>query len=125
MDGIEFFPHSPFAHRQDEDELVDRNRGSLVLQATFRYGGQDVRLFLSADSSHEALAAIVRISLYHGNGDRLEWDIMKIAHHCSTRRWAQRSAPRLPSPFPRWPGSSTSLPTTGASSSPAAISSPQ
>jgi beta-lactamase superfamily II metal-dependent hydrolase len=82
-DGIEFFAHSPFAHRQNENELVDRNRGSLVLQTTFRYGGQDVRLFLSADSSYEALADIVRISLYHGNGDRLEWDIMKIAHHCS------------------------------------------
>ncbi len=83
VDGIEFFAHSPFAHRQNENELVDRNRSSLVLQATFRYGGQDVRLFLSADSSHEALADIVRISLYHGNDDRLLWDIMKIAHHCS------------------------------------------
>lgn len=83
IDGIEFFSHSPFAHRQNENELVDRNRSSLVLQTTFRYGGQDVRLFLSADSSHEALADIVSISLYHGNDDRLEWDIMKIAHHCS------------------------------------------
>jgi hypothetical protein len=83
VDGIEFFAHSPFAHRQNENELVDRNRSSLVLQATSRYGGQDVRLFLSADSSHEALADIVRISLYHGNDDRLLWDIMKIAHHCS------------------------------------------
>ena len=83
VDEIEFFAHSPFAHRQNENELVDRNRSSLVLQATFRYGGQDVRLFLSADSSHEALADIVRISLYHGNDDRLEWEVMKIAHHCS------------------------------------------
>jgi hypothetical protein len=83
VDGIEFFSHSPFAYRQNENELVDRNRSSLVLQATFRYGVQDARLFLSADSSREALADIVRISLYHGNGDRLEWDIMKIAHHCS------------------------------------------
>jgi beta-lactamase superfamily II metal-dependent hydrolase len=83
VDGIEFFAHSPFAHRQNENELVDRNRSSLVLQVAFRYGTQDVRLFLSADSSYEALADIVRISLYHGNDNRLRWDIMKIAHHCS------------------------------------------
>jgi hypothetical protein len=99
-DGIEFFAHSPFAHRQNEDELVDRNRSLLVLQATFRYGGQDVRLFLSADSSHEALADIVRISLYHGNGDRLEWDIMKIAHHCSFRSLGPEKGTDVTEPMP-------------------------
>ncbi len=84
IDGVEFFVHSPFALRQDDgDELVDRNRHSLVLQATFRYGARDVRLFLSADSGHEALADIVRITRSHHNDDRLLWDVMKIAHHCS------------------------------------------
>ncbi len=82
--GVEFFVHSPFALEQDGDGRVDRNRDSLVLQATFRYGLQDVRLFLSADSTHQALANIVRLSEYHGNGERLEWDIMKIPHHCSS-----------------------------------------
>lgn len=84
VDGVEFFAHSPFALHQDGDERVDRNRDSLVLQATFRYGPRDVRLFLSADSTHEALANIVRLSESHGNGERLEWDIMKIPHHCSS-----------------------------------------
>lgn len=99
-DGIEFFAHSPFAHRQNENELVDRNRSALVLQATFRYGGQDVRLFLSADSSHEALADIVRISLYHGNGDRLEWDIMKIAHHSSYTSLGPEKGTEVTKPVP-------------------------
>ncbi len=100
IDGIEFFAHSPFAHRQNENELVDRNRSSLVLQATFRYGGQDVRLFLSDDSSHEALADIVRISLYHGNGARLEWDIMKIAHHCSYTSLGPEKGAEVTKPAP-------------------------
>ena len=100
IDGIEFFAHSPFAHRQNENELVDRNRSSLVLQATFRYGGQDVRLFLSADSSHEDLADIVRISLHHGNDDRLEWDIMKIAHHCSYTSLSPEKGAEVTVPVP-------------------------
>jgi ribonuclease BN (tRNA processing enzyme) len=100
IDGIEFFAHSPFAHRQDENELVDRNRSLLVLQATFRYGGQDVRLFLSADSSHEALADIVSISLDHGNNDRLEWDIMKIAHHCSYTSLGPKKGTEATKPVP-------------------------
>jgi hypothetical protein len=100
IDGIEFFSHSPFAHRQNENELVDRNRSSLVLQATFRYGGQDLRLFLSADSSHEALADIVRISLYHDNDDRLEWDIMKIAHHCSYKSLGPEKGAEVTEPVP-------------------------
>lgn len=97
-DGLEFFVHSPFALRQDDDELVDRNRHSLVLQATFRYGVRDVRLFLSADSDHEALADIVRITRYYGNDDRLLWDILKIAHHCSYKSLSDEKGDEITEP---------------------------
>jgi beta-lactamase superfamily II metal-dependent hydrolase len=80
---VEFFAHSPFALQQDDGGHVDRNRDSLVFQATFAFGARDVRLFLSADSTHEALANIVRLTEYHKNHERLIWDIMKIPHHCS------------------------------------------
>lgn len=80
--SIEFFSHSPFAHRQD-GHLHDRNEHSLVLQVVFEYGGKDVRMLLSADSIDVALQNIVNISEYHDNGERLEWDIMKIPHHGS------------------------------------------
>lgn len=82
--GVEFFPHSPFAHRQN-GQLYDRNEHSLVLQVTFEYGGKDVRMLLTADSIDEALQNIVNISELHGNGDCLKWDIMKIPHHGSHR----------------------------------------
>ena len=32
-DGVEFFIHSPFGWRQDEDTVIDRNGNSLVVQA--------------------------------------------------------------------------------------------
>ena len=38
-DGVEFFVHSPFAHRQDETTVVDRNEDCLVMQATFSASG--------------------------------------------------------------------------------------
>jgi beta-lactamase superfamily II metal-dependent hydrolase len=82
IDGVEFFVHSPFAHRQSATELVVRNQHALALQVTFRYGA-DFRLFLSADSAHEELADIVRITRGHDNEERLMWDVMKIAHHAS------------------------------------------
>ncbi len=82
VDGVKFFVHSPFALRQN-GELTDRNRDSLVMQATFNYQGRESRLFLSADSTHQVLTDIVRITRYHRNDDRLAWDVMKLPHHCS------------------------------------------
>lgn len=80
--GVEFFAHSPFAHRLN-GQLLDRNDCSLVLQATFRTAGQPVRLILSADISHDILAELVDTTQAHGNEERLRWDVFKLPHHCS------------------------------------------
>jgi hypothetical protein len=79
----EFFVHSPFGHRQDDGTIIDRNGDSIVMQVTFREGGNDSYLFLGSDVDHEALSLIVQISRYHGNDNRLLWDLMKLPHHCS------------------------------------------
>jgi hypothetical protein len=81
-DGVEFFVHSPFAWRQD-GELFDRNRDSLVMQATFNVCGTTTRAILGSDAAHEALSDIVDITRKHKREERLEWDIMKLPHHCS------------------------------------------
>lgn len=81
-DGIEFFVHSPFATRQ-EGELVYRNDAALVTHATFLIGSRTTRMMLGSDCEHEAWADIVRITEYKSKFDRLDWDIFKIAHHCS------------------------------------------
>lgn len=82
-DGAEFFVHSPFAWRQDEDTVVDRNRDSLVVQLTLRVDGVKTRAILGSDVDHEALSAIVQTTRGHNRAERLEWDIMKLPHHCS------------------------------------------
>jgi hypothetical protein len=83
VDGVEFFVHSPFATRQNEAELVERNMNCLVLHATFTVGQVQTKIFLGADATHEALTDIVRITNAHCRQDRLEWDVMKICHHTS------------------------------------------
>lgn len=82
IDGVEFFVHSPFAWRQD-GELFDRNRDSLVMQATFDVYGNNTRAILGSDAAHAALTDIVDITKKHKREERLEWDIFKLPHHCS------------------------------------------
>jgi hypothetical protein len=82
-EGIEFFIHSPFAHRLDNGQVLDRNDGSLVFQATFCTMAEPVRLILSADISHELLTELIGITRAHQRDDRLVWDVFKLPHHCS------------------------------------------
>lgn len=81
-DEVEFFVHSPFAHR-DGEELQSRNDGSVFMQATFEHGGRKTKFMLGADTENEVLAEIVRITKLKGREDRLEYDIFKLPHHCS------------------------------------------
>jgi hypothetical protein len=83
VQGAEFFVHSPFASRTENGGLEDRNADSLVLHVTFESGGRDTKLLLMADITYEVLAEIVDITRARGNDERLEWDIVKLPHHCS------------------------------------------
>jgi len=82
-DGVEFFVHSPFAVRQNEDTIEDRNMDCLAVQAIFQVENIRTKALLWADSTHETLSDIVTVTQRKGNEDRLEWDIVKIPHHCS------------------------------------------
>ncbi|MEA3207881.1 MAG: hypothetical protein QOE70_938 [Chthoniobacter sp.] len=87
-DGIEFFVHSPFAHRHDAG-IEDRNQNCLVMQAVFRQeGDDDRRMLITADSNMEDWNLMVDITKAHAEKDaakkdRLKWDIFKCPHHCS------------------------------------------
>jgi hypothetical protein len=82
-DGVEFFVHSPFAERTDAGEVIDRNDCSLVMQAWFAIENREVRLILSADTTHDLWDLIVKMTRAHKNEHRLEWDAFKLPHHCS------------------------------------------
>ena len=81
--GVEFFVHSPFAVRQDDDTVEDRNGNGIVMQVNFKIGDTETKALLMADADHEVLTDIVAVTKKKGNEERLEWDVAKLPHHCS------------------------------------------
>ncbi len=81
--GVEFFVHSPWASRTDDGSYVERNDRCLVLHATFLADGTESRVFFGADTRHEPLSEIIRITRLKKREERLESDIVKIPHHSS------------------------------------------
>jgi len=84
-DGAEFFVHSPFASRTAGGGLaaMDRNSDALTFQVTFSEGGRKTRMHFFSDIDWPVIKSIVEVTEYYGRTERLEWDIFKIAHHCS------------------------------------------
>ena len=82
-EGVEFFVHSPFAHRQNNNELIDRNGDCFVVQATFLSNGIETKVILTGDIHWESLDDLIKITKQHNNESRLEWDIYSLPHHCS------------------------------------------
>lgn len=83
LEQAEFFVHSPFVRHLDGEDEIDRNEASIVMQVTFREGGQDSYLLLGSDADHEGISDIVKVTRDQGNENRLLWDLMKLPHHCS------------------------------------------
>jgi len=99
-DGVSFFPHSPFAQRENGN-LVDRNADSLVQQATFRVGGKDFYLLMTADVTHTELDRIVEVTEDHENDSKLDWHILKVPHHCSYKALADDKGSPKTTPTPQ------------------------
>ena len=97
--GIEFFVHSPFADQGDEGE-VNRNDESTVFHVKVRDGSRDVKLLLTADTTHEVLSRLVRTTERARNRDRLEWDIIKVPHHSSYKSLGPHKGKQVTTPVP-------------------------
>src|SRR6266511_2371795 len=82
-DGVEFFVHSPFAVRQNEKEVEDRNEDALVLHASFLVDKVTTKALLTSDIAHGGISDIVQITRKKKREERLEWDILDVPHHCS------------------------------------------
>jgi hypothetical protein len=76
---FEAFVHAPFR----DDCAGARNETSLALQITLRDGETEGRLLLFGDLSYVTLKKIFDYSEDHGRDDRVAWDVMLAAHHCS------------------------------------------
>lgn len=81
--GVEFFVHSPFAIRQNENAVVDRNGNGIIMHVTFFVGSIETKMLLLADADHQILGEIVEVTRNKGRDARLQWDICKVPHHCS------------------------------------------
>jgi hypothetical protein len=79
----QFFIHSPFAWRQNGNEVVDRNQDSVVFQATFLEGFRETHALFMSDINWDSIEQIVKTTKRHEREDRLLWDVFKIPHHCS------------------------------------------
>lgn len=80
---VQFFVHSPFGWRQDDNGIVDRNQDAVVFQATFLEGQRETYALFMSDIDHDSIEQIVQTTKRHKREDRLLWDVFKIAHHCS------------------------------------------
>ena len=81
--GVEIFVHSPFSYQNEGNNEVDRNSESSVFHLTLKDGAKNVKAFLTADAPYQVLEDIVKATEKAGNAGRLEWDMMKVPHHCS------------------------------------------
>jgi len=81
-DGVEFFCHSPFIKHCDEGDIL-RNSASLIFNVRFRADGEHYDFLQIGDAEWEDLEEIVKITRWHKNDDRLNWNLYNIPHHCS------------------------------------------
>lgn len=80
---VEFFAHSPFAWRFDDQKIEDRNQNSIFFQATFLEGNTKTCAMFGGDIDSETLTEVIKTTKKHKNEDRLIWDVLKLFHHCS------------------------------------------
>jgi hypothetical protein len=79
---FEAFVHAPFR----DDCAGERNETSLALQVTLRAeDGTEGRLLLFGDLSYVTIKKIFDYSEQHDRPERLAWDVMLAAHHCSRK----------------------------------------
>lgn len=99
-DQVEFFCHSPFIEHCDTKDII-RNSAALVFNVRFDVGhGSRVDYLEVGDADWEDLEKIVRITRYHGNEDRLRWDLFNIPHHCSYKSLSDEKGEKETTPKP-------------------------
>ncbi|MDO8417315.1 MAG: hypothetical protein Q7S87_14005 [Agitococcus sp.] len=81
-DGVEFFCHSPFIKHCPDGDVV-RNDASLIFNIRFEAEGNRYDYLAVGDAEWSVLEDIVSTTRYHGNDDRLAWDLFNVPHHCS------------------------------------------
>jgi len=80
--GFDIFIHSPHSWKTEGDE--NKNNKCIVIQADFRIDSRSVaKTIFSSDAESDAWESIYSATENNNNLERLEFDVFKIAHHCS------------------------------------------
>jgi len=80
--GFEIFIHSPHSWKTEEDE--NQNNKCIVVQADFLIDSTSVtKVIFGSDAESDAWESIYSATENNNNFDKLEFDVFKIAHHCS------------------------------------------
>ncbi|MFX0201702.1 MAG: MBL fold metallo-hydrolase [Candidatus Hodarchaeota archaeon] len=80
--GFDIFIHSPHSWRTEEDE--NKNNKCIVIQIDFQIDSQSVaKAIFGSDAESDAWANIYSSTENNNNLIKLEFDIFKLAHHCS------------------------------------------
>lgn len=74
------FIHAPF---KDDAAGDERNETSLAMQVTLSTQDCIQRVLLLGDLGAPTIKKVIEVSEANDNGDKLDWDIMVAAHHCS------------------------------------------
>ena len=100
-DGAEIFCHSPFIKHCDGEADTVRNSASLIFNVRLRVDGTDFDYLEVGDSKWDDLEEVVRVTQYHGNDNRLAWDIFNIPHHCSYLSLSDEKGDKETTPKPK------------------------
>ena len=101
----EFFVHCPLSWKQNENDEIERNEDSIVLHVTIEELQRDTCIILGSDVNFDTLSEIVKATKRHKNERRLEWDVLKLFHHCSYKalnKDGKEDDPTKPVPDVAW-----------------------
>ncbi len=98
-DGVEFFCHSPFIKHCDEGDTI-RNRAALIFNVRFMAAGATYDFLQVGDAEWDVLEDIVRTTHAHKNGDRLNWNLYNLPHHCSYQALSDEKGDKETMPKP-------------------------
>ena len=81
--GLDFFIHTPFSESSDDPSKIERNANALTFQVRTNFNGRYSNLLYLGDLDSDTISRIVTISEKFNKTDKLNWDILKVAHHGS------------------------------------------
>jgi len=88
----EAFMHCPFYYiiREGDEEKIDANNKSLILQIVVKDGDSSARLLIGGDAGCATWKTVNKTTKKNKNADRLKWDIFFAPHHGSYKFFTEK-----------------------------------